>query len=71
MTASAPLTEAQKPSHMADFRSIAPSGGLSLQVALDTKLLGAWIDVNRFNPYQDLVGFFGHLFYEIIPHVFR
>jgi hypothetical protein len=63
---------AERPWHMIDFRSLtSASFPLSMQVAVDRFRLGAWIDLDRFNPYQDLVGFFGHFILEVIPVVWR
>jgi hypothetical protein len=30
-----------------------------------------YADVDRFNPYQDVVNAFGHVFGEVLPHLFR
>lgn len=29
------------------------------------------IDVDRFNPYQDVANFFGHAFIEVLPSLFK
>ena len=59
-----------------DFRSF--NGGntkvdnRSLQVVLhrdnNGKILGAYVDTDRFNTKQDLIGIFGHTFGEVIPY---
>jgi len=54
-----------------DYRSIMGVFGKgfpgSLQIVINNNTLQAYADVDRFNPYQDLRGFFGHAFIELIP----
>ncbi|MEK6288106.1 MAG: hypothetical protein AABO57_20495, partial [Acidobacteriota bacterium] len=55
-----------------DFRSFTGSSGLgkrSLQVTFGT--LFAYLDTDKFNYRQDLVGFFGHTFGEVLPHLVK
>jgi RHS repeat-associated protein len=56
-----------------DFRSYTGQfGSLSMQVVYNPKrfTLG-YADFDRFNPFQDVVGFFGHMFVEWLPHKLR
>jgi YD repeat-containing protein len=58
--------------NLADFRSYTGTfGDGSLQIVMDRYTGNFWIDVDRFNPYQDVVNFFGHTFVEVLPHLFR
>lgn len=51
-----------------DYRSIMGTlGPRSLQVVINGTTLKAFADTDRFNPYQDLRGFFGHAFLEVMP----
>jgi len=56
-----------------DYRSITGRiSQVSLQVVINPKnLQRGYADFDRFNPYQDLAGFFGHTFLEVVPFVFR
>jgi hypothetical protein len=63
----------------ADFRTITGVGGLFSDVSMQITLYNgtdptnntAYADVDRFNPYQDGVGFLGHAFGEVLPYVLR
>lgn len=58
--------------HLKDFRSHTGAlGPGSLQVVIDTQTLAIYSDVDKFSPYSDLVGVFGHVFGELVPHAFR
>jgi RHS repeat-associated protein len=56
-----------------DYRSITGQiSQVSLQVVINPEnLQRSYADFDRFNPYQDLRGFFGHAFLEVVPFVFR
>jgi hypothetical protein len=58
--------------NLADFRSFTGTfGDGSLQIVMDRYTGNFWIDVDRFNPYQDVVNFFGHAFVEVLPNLFK
>jgi hypothetical protein len=62
--------------HLTEFRSHTNSIGLgSLHLVIDqTEVLGRhalYADVDKYGPYSDLVGMFGHLLGEVIPNKFR
>ncbi len=55
-----------------DFRSYTGSfGDGSLQIAISADSGNFHIDVDRFNPYQDVVNFFGHAFVEVLPSLVK
>ncbi len=55
-----------------DFRSFTGTfGDGSLQIVMDRNTGAFYADVDRFNPYQDVVNVFGHVFGEVLPHLFR
>ncbi|HEY0005397.1 MAG TPA: hypothetical protein VGB17_11360 [Pyrinomonadaceae bacterium] len=55
-----------------DFRSYTGTfGDGSLQIVMDRYTGHFYADVDRFNPYQDVVNAFGHVFGEVLPHLFR
>lgn len=52
-----------------DFRSHTDALGKgSLQATISQVTGDCYFDVDRFSPYSDLVGVFGHMFGEVIPH---
>ena len=58
--------------NLRDFRSYSGTfGDGSLQIVMDQHSGRFWIDVDRFNPYQDVVNFFGHAFVEVLPNWFK
>jgi YD repeat-containing protein len=58
--------------NLRDFRSYTGSfGDGSLQIVLSSSTGDFHIDVDRFNPYQDVVNFFGHSFVEVLPSLFK
>lgn len=51
-----------------EFRSHTGSLGKgSLQIVINTETDRYYMDLDRFSPYSDLVGVFGHLFGEVVP----
>jgi len=55
-----------------DYRSITGTlGERSLQVVVHRTTLRGYADTDRFNPYQDVRGFLGHTFLELIPNRLR
>lgn len=42
-----------------------------LQIVIDQDTGRFHVDVDRFNPYEDVVNFFGHTFAEVLPNLFR
>jgi hypothetical protein len=55
-----------------DFRSHTGSlGDGSLQGVIEQTTGDCYWDVDQFSPYADLVGVFGHLFGEVMPHSIR
>lgn len=55
-----------------DFRSYTGSfGDSSLQIVISADSGNFHIDVDQFNPYQDVVNFFGHVFVEALPSLFK
>jgi hypothetical protein len=55
-----------------DYRSITGTlGSRSLQVVVNRTTLSGYADTDRFNPYQDVRGFLGHIFLELIPNRLR
>lgn len=57
---------------LCDFRSYNDTlGPGSLQLVIDQHTGRFWADVDRYNPYQDLVRFLGHAFGEVVPHFAR
>jgi hypothetical protein len=55
-----------------DFRSYnGELGEGSLQLVIDRFTGAIYADIDRFNPYQDVVRIFGHLFREVLPGFFR
>jgi hypothetical protein len=42
-----------------------------MQLVIDQQTGHFHVDVDRFNPYQDVVNFFGHAFGEVLPNLFR
>lgn len=47
--------------HLTDFRGIRGQFGEgSLQIVLDTKTWNFYADVDKWNPYVDVIGFVGH-----------
>jgi hypothetical protein len=40
----------------------------SLQIVIDKTTGRFYADLDRFNPYSDLVNVFGHTFGEVVPH---
>ncbi|MGO4517178.1 hypothetical protein AB4Y89_15395 [Terriglobus sp. 2YAB30_2] len=57
---------------MFDCRSITGTYGYgSMQIVGSTATGEVHVDVDRFNPYQDVVNFLGHAFIEVLPHLFR
>lgn len=55
-----------------DYRSITGTlGSRSLQLVVNRKDLSGYADTDRFNPYQDVGGFLGHIFLELIPNRLR
>lgn len=55
-----------------DYRSFTGTfGSGSLQVVMDRTTGQFHIDVDQFNPYQDVVNFVGHAFVEVLPNLFR
>lgn len=58
--------------HLQDFRAFSGTFGKgSLQIVVDHVTGRFYADVDNFNPYQDVVGFLGHAFGEVIPMWFR
>jgi hypothetical protein len=58
--------------NLTDFRSYTGTfGNGSLQIVMDWNTGYFYSDVDRFNPYQDVINAFGHLFGEVLPHLFR
>lgn len=58
--------------NLTDFRSYTGTFGPgSLQIVMDRNTGHFYADVDRFNPYQDVINAFGHLFGEVLPHLFR
>ena len=59
-------------SSLVDCRSITGTfGDGSLQIVFSQDSTNFHFDVDRFNPYQDVVNFLGHAFLEVLPHWFR
>lgn len=59
-------------SHLCDYRSFnGKFGPGSLQLVIDRETGHFWADIDRHNPYEDLVRFFGHAFTEVLPGFFR
>jgi RHS repeat-associated protein len=63
---------------VSDFRSFnggnTALGDRSLQAVLysqEKNILGAYVDTDRFNPNQDVVGALGHFFGEVLPFLFN
>jgi hypothetical protein len=55
--------------HLQDFRSFSGTFGRgSLQIVVDHQTGRFYSDIDVFNPYEDLIGFFGHAFAEVVPH---
>ncbi len=55
-----------------DFRSYTGTfGNGSLQIVMDRYTGHFYADVDHFNPYQDVINAVGHLFGEVLPHLFR
>lgn len=58
--------------NLTDIRSYTGTfGDGSLQIVVSANSLNFYADVDRFNPYQDLVKFFGHTFLEVLPGLFH
>jgi hypothetical protein len=59
--------------NLTDFRSYTGTfGDGSLQVVISgNSPYNFYSDVDRFNPYQDLVNLFGHTFMEVLPGLFK
>lgn len=58
--------------HRADYRSYNGSfGSGSLQIVYDKETGAAYADVDKHNPYQDVVRWVGHAFGEVVPHWFK
>lgn len=58
--------------NLTDIRSYTGTfGDGSLQIVVSANSLNFYADVDRFNPYQDLVNFFGHTFLEVLPGLFH
>jgi hypothetical protein len=54
--------------HRDDYRSYSGAFGKgSLQIVVDRVTGAAYADVDGHNPYQDVVGFVGHAFAEVVP----
>lgn len=57
---------------LAEYRSFRGNlGSGSLQIVIDQKTGHFHCDVDTFNPYQDVVNFFGHAFGEVLPYGLR
>lgn len=55
-----------------EFRSITGAFGEgSMQIVINRDTGAFFADIDKFNPAQDAVGAFGHLFGEVIPNLFR
>lgn len=58
--------------HLLDFRSFEGSFGKgSLQIVVDATSGEAYADIDKHNPYQDVVGFLTHNLGEVVPHTVR
>ncbi len=58
--------------HLTEFRSYRGAlGSGSLQMVIDTRTGRFYADIDRFNPYADLVNILGHTFGEVLPHFFN
>ncbi len=56
---------------MVDCRSFTGTyGDGSMQIVGSVNSGNFHIDVDQFNPYQDVVNFLGHAFIEVLPHLF-
>lgn len=54
--------------HLTDFRSYNGAlGSGSLQLVIDQATGRFWADIDKHNPYQDVVRFMGHAFVEVVP----
>lgn len=52
-----------------DFRSFSGAIGRgSLQLVISRETCRAYADIDKHNPYQDVVSIIGHNFGEVIPH---
>jgi hypothetical protein len=57
---------------LTEFRSYNGTLGKgSLQLVIDRRTGACYADVDKFNPYQDVVRIIGHTFGEVIPNWFR
>jgi hypothetical protein len=57
---------------LTDFRSYRGAFGRgSLQLVVDRQTGQFYADIDKFNVYQDVVGFIGHAFGEVVPHWFK
>lgn len=58
--------------NLQDYRShTGVLGPGSVQIVIDTTTLAVYADTDKFSPYSDLVGIFGHVFGELLPNWFR
>lgn len=55
-----------------DYRSFRGAFGKgSLQIVISKETGRCYCDVDKWNPYADVVGFVGHAFGEVVPHWVR
>ncbi len=58
-----------------DFRAIRGALGKdykgSLQIVIDATTGNFYADVDRYNPYADVVDWCGHAFGEVVPHLWK